>query len=158
VEVEMRVSDILNKERIKVKLRSKNKPDVIKELVDLMGSSDSVLDNKEVLKTIIEREKASSTGIGNGVAIPHGKCAGVKNMIGSLGIVKEGIPFDSIDGKPANIVFMLVAPIGPSGPHIKALSVVSRILNSNDTRRKLLNCNTPEEVASVFENEEKKYT
>ena len=153
----MRISDILQEERIKVNLISKSKLDVIKELVDLIGNSDSVLDHKDVLNSIIEREKAMSTGIGNGVAIPHGKCTGVKSMVGSLGIVKEGIPFDSIDGKPVNIVFTLIAPVGPSGPHIKALSIVSRILNSNDTRKRLLNCNTPKEVVSILEHEEKKY-
>ncbi|NVM03342.1 MAG: PTS sugar transporter subunit IIA [Candidatus Helarchaeota archaeon] len=153
----MRISDILQEERIKVNLISKSKLDVIKELVDLIGNSDSVLDHKDVLNSIIEREKAMSTGIGNGVAIPHGKCTGVKSMVGSLGIVKEGIPFDSIDGKPVNIVFTLIAPVGPSGPHIKALSIVSRILNSNDTRKRLLNCNTPKEVVSLLEHEEKKY-
>jgi len=152
----MKISDILKEEQIKVNLESKTKSDAIKELVDLLRNSDSVLDNKEVLKSIIERENTMSTGIGNGVAIPHGKCSGVKNLIGSLGIAKEGIAFDSMDGKPVNIVFVLIAPTGPSGPHIKALSVVSKILNSNDTRKRLLKCNTPEEVFYVLENEEKK--
>jgi len=153
----MKISDLLNEDRVKVNLKGSSKTEVIQELVDLIGHSDSVLNSKEVLNSIIEREKAVSTGIGSGVAIPHGKCSYVKNLIGSFGIVKNGIPFDAIDGKPVYIIFMLVAPPGPAGPHIKALSLISRILNDDEAREKLLKCNTSKEIFSVFENEEKKY-
>ncbi len=153
----MRITDILKDDRVRVNLKVKDKSEIIKELVDLIGHSDFVSDNKDVLNSIIEREQAMSTGIGNGVAIPHGKCSSVKDLIGSLGILKEGIPFDSIDGAPVQIIFMLVAPPGPSVPHIKALSLVSRILNDVKIREKLLKCKTSQEVVSIFENEEKKY-
>ncbi len=153
----MKISDLLNEDSVKVNLKGSSKTEIIKELVDLIGHSDSVLNNKEVLNSIVEREKAVSTGIGNGVAIPHGKCSYVKNLIGSFGTLKDGIPFDAIDGKPVYIIFMLVTPPGPAYLHIKALSLVSRILNDGEAREKFLKCNTPKEVFSVFENEEKKY-
>lgn len=153
----MTISDFLKEGRIKVKLNSKNKSDIIKEMVDLLGNADSMFDNKEVLKSIIERENSMSTGIGNGIAIPHGKCSSVKNLVGSIGINKEGIPFDSIDGNPVKIIFMLVAPTGPSASHIKALSLMSKILNNEDARKNILICDSPKDVFSVLVNEEKKY-
>lgn len=155
----MMISNFLKEGRIKVKLDGKNKSDIIKEMVDLLGISDSILDNKEVLKSIIERENSMSTGIGNGIAVPHGKCSSVKNLVGTLGIVKEGIPFDSIDGNPVKIIFMLVAPdTGPSGSYIKALSLISKILNNESARKKILNCNSPKDIFSILVNEEKRYS
>ncbi|MCK4966670.1 PTS sugar transporter subunit IIA [bacterium] len=152
----MKISEILNESRIKVNFKSKNKSDAIKEMVGVLENSDSVLNNEEVLNSVLSREKAMTTGIGNGIAIPHGKSNYVKDMVASLGIVKEGIPFDSIDGKPVNIIFTLISPSRFSGPHIKALSLVSRLLNNEKTRKKILECTTPREVFSLLKKEESK--
>ena len=152
----MKISEILDESRIKVGLKSKNKFDAIREMADVLKSSDSILNGEEVLSTIISREKAMTTGIGNGIAIPHGKTDYVKGMVASLGVVKNGIPFDSIDGEPVSIIFTLISPSGYSGPHIKALSHVSRLLNNDETRQKILECSTSEEVFSLLTEEEKK--
>ena len=152
----MKISEILDENRIKVDFKSKNKIDAIKEMVGVLEDSNSVLNYDKVLNSVLSREKAMTTGIGNGIAIPHGKSNYVKNMIASLGIVKEGIPFDSIDGEPVDIIFTLVSPSGFSGPHIKALSLVSRLLNNEKTRKKILECVTPHEVFSLLKKEENK--
>lgn len=150
----MKISEILDENRIKVDFKSKNKIDAIKEMVGVLEDSNSVLNYDKVLNSVLSREKAMTTGIGNGIAIPHGKSNYVKNMIASLGIVKEGIPFDSIDGEPVDIIFTLISPSGFSGTHIKALSLVSRLLNNEKTRKKILECGTPREVFSLLKKEE----
>ena len=152
----MKISDILSENRISIDIRSRNKIDVIQEMVELLANSDSILDSKEVLECILSREKAMTTGIGNGIAIPHGKCNYVKKMIASLGIARDGIPFEAIDGKPVNIIFTLITPLGLSGPHIKALSIISKLLGNENTRKKLIECKTPKDIFSLLEKEEGK--
>ena len=151
----MKISEILSVENIKIALEQRGKNAIITELVDLMAKSPSVVNKEEVLNATLEREKAASTGIGNGIAIPHGKSMGVRELALSLGLIPEGTDFDSQDGEPCTIFWCLAAPLGPSGPHIKALSRVSRLMNKPELRDELIGCRSPEECYALLVKEEK---
>jgi PTS system nitrogen regulatory IIA component len=110
-----------------------------------------LIENQEdVLKAIIEREKKMSTGMNNGVAIPHGKTDSVKQLVTAVALKKAGIDFDATDGKPSTIFIMTISPLSRSGPHIQFLAEVSKILRDARCRQRLLNAKTVEEVKQVF--------
>ena len=153
----MKLVDILPKECITTELKSRKKDEIIRELIELLAKSPSVKDTAFISKSIFERERTMSTGIGNGVAIPHGKSAGIARLCAALGIIKDGADFDSIDKKPAHIFVLLASPEGPPGPHIKALSRISRMLNKTQFREKLLQCKSSEEAVAAIAEEEKDY-
>jgi len=153
----MKISDILSENCIKIPLESKTKEGILEELVDLLCDSNKISDKDKILNAVKEREKTLSTGLENGIAIPHGKSSGVQELVASFGISKEGVDFDSIDGEKSKIFFMLVNPEGPAGPHVKALSRISRILSKMAFRIKLLQAEEPAEVINLIREEEKKY-
>ena len=153
----MRIIDILKEENISLSLNGADKNEIITELVELASHSKYLNDKNKVLTSIFEREKTMSTGIGYGVAIPHGKSTGVKKICASLGIAKKGIDFDSLDGKPVYIFFLIATPEGPAAPHIKFLSRISRLLNLEDFRNKLINSGAIEDVLNLIKEEEGKH-
>ena len=153
----MKLTDILEVSCIKIPLESTNKEEVLEELVNILCDSEKIIDKSMVLQAVKEREKTLSTGLENGIAIPHGKSAGVTSLVASFGISREGIVFDSIDGEKSFIFFMLVNPEGPAGPHVKALSRISRVLSKEQFRQKLLNAESSEEIHNLIKEEEKKY-
>jgi len=122
----MRLRDILKLSSISKDLKSTNKDAVLKELTDLLGNQ--IKDKKKIIKILIERENLGSTGIGQGIAVPHGKIDSLDKLIAALGISKKGIDFNSLDGEPVYIFFLLIAPKDAAGPHLKALARISRIL------------------------------
>ena len=107
-------------------------------------------------EVITEREKLGSTGIGEGVAIPHGKLKNIGNLLISFGRSREGVDFDSMDGKPAHLFFLLIAPEESVGVHLKTLARISKLLKSQDVRKRLLDAETAEEIFSVITEEEEK--
>ena len=153
----MRIIDVLKDKNVSLALGGKSKNDIIVELVELASHSKDFSDKNKVITSTFEREKTMSTGIGHGVAIPHGKSTGVKKICTSLGISKEGIEFDSLDGKPVHIFFLVAAPEGPAAPHIKFLSRISRLLNMEEFRKKLINSKSKEEVIHLISEEESKH-
>jgi|Deesub1362B_J571_1020462.scaffolds.fasta_scaffold05652_4 fructose-specific phosphotransferase system IIA component len=153
----MRLVDLLSENVIKVPLERTDKVGVIEELIDLLEKSGKVKDKESVLKAVLEREKVMSTGVGDGVAIPHGKADGVEDVVAAFGISHKDIDFQSIDEKPVRLVFLLVAPPNATGPHLKALSRVSRLLNKKEFRDRLLRAKTPAEVLELIQEEEKVY-
>ena len=124
----MRLVDILKKESISVDLKSKGKEEILKELTELLGKD--IKDKKKIVKVLIERENLGSTGIGQGIAVPHGKMNNINKLVAALGISKKGVDFNSLDGEPVYIFFLLVAPKDSAGPHLKALARISRILRN----------------------------
>ena len=153
----MKLADLLNEDLIKIPLQKKDKDEVIAELIDLLVASGKIKNKETVYKAVMEREKVMSTGVGDGVAIPHGKADGVDDVVAAFGISKEEIDFLSIDEKPVHLVFLLVASPEATGPHLKALSRVSRLLNKKEFRSKLLNANSSFEVMEMIREEEKIY-
>ncbi|MDE0556446.1 MAG: PTS sugar transporter subunit IIA [Candidatus Poribacteria bacterium] len=137
-----------------VELEGQNKPAILEELVNELEVGDKITDRDKVLQAIWEREVLLSTGIGNGIAIPHGKSENVTVLSGVLGIKSEGINFDSLDGKKTYIFFLLVSPLDVSGPHIKAFARISRILKGENFRQRLIGIRNREEALAIIEAEE----
>ena len=112
----MRLTDILKPENIKVPLAATTKHDAIAELVDLLAANGQVTDPKKVLESVLERETTRTTGIGNGLAIPHGKCAGTADLVMAIGKPAAPIDFQSIDQRPVSVIWMLASPPDKTGP------------------------------------------
>jgi fructose-specific phosphotransferase system IIA component len=140
----LQLTDLLTIERIRIPLHAATKEEVLRELVGVI-TQDAVGDAEEVLRAVREREAVLSTGIGNGVAIPHGKSALVPDLMMAAGRTAGPVEFDSLDSQPVQLVFMLVGPETAAGPHIKALSRISRLIRKDSVREQLINALTAEE-------------
>ena len=153
----MKISDILNSDVIAVNMEAENKEDALKRVIDLAANSKKILDIAKVSETINEREKLISTGVGKGFAIPHGKTDAISDIVAAFAITKNPIDFDSIDGEPVRFIFLLVGKETLLNTHIKLLSRISRLMNKDEFRDKLLEAKSPDEVLDVFKEEEKNY-
>ena len=135
----MKISEVLSSKACSAELKGRNKKEVIDELIEILVDSGS-LERKvkgKVFEVIVARETLGSTAIGQGIAIPHGKCDATRKLVGCLGIHKNGIPFDALDGESVYIFFLLVAPVDSAGPHLKALARISRLLKDKFFRDSL---------------------
>lgn len=146
----MRLSEILRPENVKVPLDAKTKGDAIKELVDLLAQNNEISDSKKVLAAILEREGTRTTGIGNGVAIPHGKCVGANHLVLAVGRPAAPIDFQSIDGRPVNLICLLSSPPDKTGPHLIALARISRLMTVEKFRQSLAVAKSAEDVYNVI--------
>ncbi|MBL7170931.1 MAG: PTS sugar transporter subunit IIA [Candidatus Omnitrophica bacterium] len=140
----MRIIDFLSEKCISTNLKGRNKREVLEELVDLLVKAGEIEDKEEMVKVLLEREKLGSTGIGEGIGIPHGKTKTVKKLVAAFGRSEKGIDFDSLDGEPAYLFFLMVAPQDSAGPHLKALARISRLLKEKDFREELMRAQSPE--------------
>jgi PTS system nitrogen regulatory IIA component len=134
----MRIAEFLDVNAVEASLGASNKPGVIRELVGLMLKVVPDLDPNELVDTLERREKLQSTGIGHGVAIPHGKASGVQKLVACVGRSSSGVDFQSLDGLPTHLFFTLLVPETEHGTHIKALARLSRLLKDMRIRRRLL--------------------
>jgi fructose-specific phosphotransferase system IIA component len=150
----MILTQILEPTCVKVPLEGTNKESVIKELVDMLDSCHSLLNKEQVFQAVITRESTKSTGIGFGIAIPHGKCSGVKELVMAIGISHKGIDFQSIDNKPVHIVVLLASPIDRTGPHIQALARISRLMLDEDFKNKLQSAQSADELYKLISEKE----
>lgn len=153
----MKISDFLSTKVILPELKSTDKYEVIDELINLFSSDTRVEDIEDVRKNVFEREKIMSTGVGKGFAVPHGKSDSIKEIIAAFGKSSEGIDFEALDGKPVHLVFLLVGKNDLVSQHIKLLSRISRMMNIDDFRKRLLSASTAEEIYEIFVEEEKNY-
>ncbi|MGN6370054.1 MAG: PTS sugar transporter subunit IIA [Phycisphaerae bacterium] len=142
----MRLSDILKLQHIKVPLQAKNKREAITELVQVLADAKEVKDSQVLLNSVLEREATRTTGIGNGLAIPHGKCAGVDHLVVAIGKPEAPIDFESIDGRPVNLIVLLASPPDQTGPHIQALARISRLMNVDTFRQAMRAATTPQQI------------
>ena len=142
----MRLSEILAIDNIIPELKAKDKKGVLGELAEVIANYDASIDKGLLVKVLIEREHLGSTGIGDGVAIPHGKLSSVKQPIVSFGRSKKGLDFDSMDGQPAFLFFLLLAPENSSGVHLQVLTKIARILKSSTFRKALMQVESREEI------------
>ena len=140
----MQLTDLLTIDRIRIPLESGTKDGVLRELVAVI-TKDLVDEPEEVLRAVREREAVLSTGIGSGVAIPHGKSSMVPELVMAAGRTAAPVEFDALDGQPVQLLFMLVGPETAAGPHIKALSRISRLIRKDSVREQLINAKTAEE-------------
>lgn len=153
----MTLMEILSGKSVIVGLKGQTKREILEELVDALEVGDKITDRDKVLEAVLYREEIMSTGIGHGIAIPHGKSEYAMSLGGVLGIKAEGINFDALDGKKTYIFFLLVSPLNVSGPHIKALARISRVLKGEDFRQRLIDIRDREEALAIIEAEDEKY-
>ena len=153
----MKLIDILMESSIVADLQAGTKAEVLDVLVDAMTKTHKMLNKSDILQVLLEREKLGSTGIGDGVAIPHGKSAALTQIVSGFGLSKRGIDFDSLDGKPAHLFFLLVAPEDSAGTHLKMLARISRMLKNLEFRKRLLGANSQHEIYQIIFAEDAKY-
>ena len=146
----MNIRNLLKNNDIIVELKAVQKMDVLEELSKNFASKNGYVDAKAMVKVLLDREKLGSTGIGDGVAIPHGKIVGVEEIYVGFGRSKKGVDFDSLDGKPVHLFFILVAPESASGKHLKALAKISRMLMDQQFRSDLMNAVTADDLYRVI--------
>ncbi|MEW6511623.1 MAG: PTS sugar transporter subunit IIA [Bacteroidota bacterium] len=153
----MKISDILTENLVATGLAGESKNEVIDAMIDLVATSPKVMDKEKVRKAIFEREEIMSTGVGNGFAIPHGKTDAVTDIVAAFAVTAEPIDYQSLDEKPVRLVFLLVGKDNLVGPHIKLLSRISRLMNKEEFRRRLLDLKTSQEILDAFRQEEATY-
>ena len=152
----MKISEFLSKDAIKIGMESTAKENALKELVDVLAEVKDIGDKGAIVKSLIDRENLGSTGIGQGIAIPHGKTDRVKELVAVLGISKKGVNFEALDGEVVYIFFLLVAPKETAGPHLKALAQISRLLRDAYFCELMRRCKTADEVYELIRREEEK--
>ena len=155
-EAVMKIMDFLNQDAVTADLQAKGKEEAIRELVDLLAKAGVLKEKDKLVKILLSREALGSTGIGQGVGIPHGKCDGVKELVAAFALSPKGVNFDSLDGEPVHIFFLLVAPQDSAGPHLKALARISRLLKDRVFRESLKQCKDEKSILRLIEDEDTK--
>ncbi len=153
----MKLIDVLKPEYIKIPLTETTKEGVIQELIDVLGTHQVFSTPEAVLKAVLEREKIMTTGVGNGVAIPHCKHTSCPTFAIAMGVHPHGVDFESIDNQPAHLIFLLVGPEDKPGLHIRLLSRISRIISRKEVRDKLMQQTSPQEIYAILSQEESKF-
>lgn len=146
----MALVDLISPDVVKVPLISDNKPAVLRELVQILKDAGKISDFEGVLEAIHKREDQGSTGLELGIAVPHAKTEAVQSLTIAIGISPEGIDFNSIDGKPSHLFFLMLAPTTQSGPHIEALAEIAKLSRSKAFCNTIINARTPHEVVELF--------
>ena len=154
----MKVHELLNIKHVLTEFKSEHKDDVINELVDLLKGDERIIDLEEVRKCVFEREEKMSTGVGKGFAIPHGKTNSVTDILAAFGKSETPIEYNSLDGEPVHLIFLLVGKENLVAKHIKLLSRISRLMNNEEFRKKLINANSKESALKIFAEEEQSYS
>lgn len=153
----MRLIDLLQPEFIKYPLVASSKIEVIKELLTLLAEHQRIWNPEKILNAILEREKILSTGLGNGVAIPHCRSNAVQEFSLALGIHPRGVEFQSLDHKPSHIIFLLVGPETEAGFHLRLLSRISRIISKPEVRESILASHSVPEIHRILQNQEAEF-
>jgi len=153
----MRLDQIFKTEFLVESLASSNKRDVLGELIEVMIESGLKIDSAKAIDVLLQREKLGSTGIGEGVAIPHGKVSDLQELVVAFGRSKKGIDFDAIDGKPVHLFFLLLAPEGSTGQHLKALARISKMLKTTNFRKTLLEAETRNDLYKAIVEQDETY-
>jgi fructose-specific phosphotransferase system IIA component len=143
------LTELLSADRVRVPLAARSKDAVLEELVGVLAETGVVADAAATLQAVRQREEVLSTGIGGGVAIPHGKSDSAAGLAIAAGVAVEPLPFDSLDGEPVRLFFLLVGPESAAGMHVKALSRISRLVRREETRQRLAAAASPAEFMAV---------
>ena len=146
----MKINELLRREFVLEQLKAENKRDALAELVGVFSQAKMNVDSEAMLHVLLERERLGSTGIGDGIAIPHGKLPELAEMVVSFGRSREGIAFDAMDGKPVHLFFLLMAPENSAGQHLKALAKISRMLKDANFRKNLLEAEGEEDLIRII--------
>jgi len=146
----MKILDILDKRLIIPQLTSRSKEGVLRELVRVLCQAAPQMNEDRTVEILLERESLGSTGIGEGMAIPHGKSKEVNKILASFGRSLPGLDFQSLDGKPTHLFFLLLAPENSAGMHLKALAQISRLMKDQAFRKRLMEAKSADEIYSIF--------
>ena len=149
----MSLIDLVTEKIVRIPLESKDKPDVLRELVRILKDAEEIDDFDSVLQAVQDREDKQSTGLQDGIAVPHCKTAAVASLKFAIGIAPQGIDFDSMDGDPSKLFFLLLAPPGQAGPHVEALAEIAKLAGSKAFCRALINANNAQEVVELIKGE-----
>jgi fructose-specific phosphotransferase system IIA component len=150
----MDIFSLLDPETVLPNLKAKNKADILEKLVSSLSYKLSEEEIRDIYEAILEREQIMSTGVGKGLAIPHGKTSTVDQTYAAFAILNEPVDYDAIDDKPVDMVFLLVGPQNSNSMHIKLLSRISRLMNNSRFRAELRECTSAEEIIDQFKKEE----
>ncbi len=153
----MKIVDILTEQSIVTELKGSTKKQVMEELIDAVLEYKPQLDRKRLMSVLLERERLGSTGIGDGIAIPHGKLKDLDQLVLSFGRSTQGVDFESMDGKPVHLFFLLVAPENCAGIHLRALAKIARLLKNSAIRKKLGSVASREEIYSIIREEDEDF-
>jgi fructose-specific phosphotransferase system IIA component len=146
----MRLSELLNENAVSLRLRAREKREALVELVNLLEAGHGFNSQGEILDRVMRRESMMTTGIGNGVAIPHGKARSVDRMAAAVGVSQEGLEFESEDGQPVYLLVLLVSPESATTQHVRVLANLSRLLKEESVRKGLREAKSPEAFMSVL--------
>ena len=146
----MNINELLDEDFVIPDLKAKDKNGVLEELSEVICSHETTIDKGDLVKVLVERERLGSTGIGDGVAIPHGKLRGIRQPLISFGRSRDGLDFDSMDGEPTHLFFLLVAPENSAGLHLKTLAKIAKVMKNRAFRKKLMEAKTREEIHDVI--------
>ena len=149
----MKILDVLHKETVLSDLQSTEKKGVLEELVAPVAAITGI-GSEELVKVLMDRERLGSTGIDGGIGIPHGKLKNLDSLILGFGLSKKGVDFESMDGRPTHIFFLLFTPENSTGLHLKLLARISRILKNDVFKEKLLNATSNEEILSIIKEDD----
>jgi len=147
----MKIIDVLSRDTIQIGMQAKDKQELLEKITDLAMKSGKITNRSAVLKSIIDREKIMSTGIGKNICLPHAKTDFIEAPVAALATLSTPVDFHTLDGEPVNICFLLLGKENNVGMHLRLLSKISRFLNNDEFREKILNSQSPEEIISHFE-------
>ena len=152
----MKILEVLQKEAILENLVSTDKKGILEELVAPVAKLANV-GEEGLVKVLLDREQLGSTGIGGGVGIPHGKLKNLDNIVLGFGLSKKGVDFESMDGKPTHVFFLLVTPENSTGLHLKMLARISRLLKDEPFKEQLVNASSQEEIFSIIQEADEEF-
>ena len=152
----MKICDVLQKETILADLQARNKKGLLEELVAPVSAIANV-EQQDLVKVLLEREQLGSTGIGGGIGIPHGKMKEIDSLVLGFGLSRKGVDFDSLDGRPTHIFFLLITPENSTGLHLKLLARISRILKDDPFKSRLLNAKSSDEILDIIKAEDEDF-
>lgn len=150
----MKIAEFLSPKAVVAELSARSKPEVLAELSRTLVQAHPDLSSDRLVEVLQEREKLGSTGIGEGVAIPHGKLNGLPQLMASFGVSREGVDFEAIDGKPTHLFFALVAPENSAGVHLKALARISRLFKNPRFRQSILEAGSSDDIYKLIADED----
>ena len=153
----MRIDDFLAEDMVVSALEGRKKDDVIEELAEVVSGHHPEIDHWKLVGALQDRERLNSTALGEGVAIPHGRLPGVKRVVAAFGRSPQGVDFNSLDGKPTHLFFLLVAPEDSAGAHLKALARISRLLKDESFRQRLMRAGDGADLFRTIREEDDKY-
>jgi len=146
----MNLKTVITTDTIDLNLKGTSKKEIINELLDILVRTEKIQDREAALAAVLDREEKMSTGMKHGIAIPHGKCSAINDLVACIGISEKPVDFDSLDKQPCRIFIMTLSPVEKTGPHLQFLAEVSLLFKSADKREEILKAKTAEEVLEIL--------